>query len=477
MVARTMLLLCVAGLAVAAEAQTTDSPGGTYVGIVSGTNVYVRSGPGKPAYYPCTKLSYPAKVTVVGEKAGWLKILPPAKCFSVISTEYVKPEATGKFGVVTGNRVHVRAGGDLIKSNFWVIHHALNRGDRVQIIDKVSDKYGQWYKIASPKGVYYYISPEFVRRATPATQPATVPTTLTAPPATLSPLSRESEAELAAALKAFRAVEENLKAEYTKPPEQRDLKGLLAKYRAIKMTDNSVLKPYVDSRVKFLLAAIEQMKEIQTIESLVDDTTHRQRRYETQRSEAAVEMPVLPEASYAAKGVLSASEIFTGGPSAPKRFILRDIDTRKINAYAQCTTGKLNLGTYAGKHVGILGKATYDRNLALDVVEVVRVIVLDESATLPPPPRPTVKPLPPRPAPKSTLKPTPKPTPRPIFKLPLKPTPKPTPKPIPKLVPETKPVPTTKLAPATKPLPATGLPMVDPTDKPTPEPVDETEYD
>ena len=58
------------------------------LGVVTGTNVYVRSGPGNS--YPCTKLSYPAKVRVGGQWQGRLKIVPPKGAYYYISARYVR---------------------------------------------------------------------------------------------------------------------------------------------------------------------------------------------------------------------------------------------------------------------------------------------------------------------------------------------------------------------------------------------------
>ena len=64
------------------------------MGTVRGVNVNVRSG-GSTSHYACTRLSSPAKVKVVGELGGWVKILPPPGAFSVISRKYVRPDDAG----------------------------------------------------------------------------------------------------------------------------------------------------------------------------------------------------------------------------------------------------------------------------------------------------------------------------------------------------------------------------------------------
>ncbi len=68
--------IALACLSLVAAAQTTTAPAEPlgYTGVISGSNVYVRSGPNDA--YQVTKLSGP--VQVVGEEFGWLKIVPPA---------------------------------------------------------------------------------------------------------------------------------------------------------------------------------------------------------------------------------------------------------------------------------------------------------------------------------------------------------------------------------------------------------------
>ena len=65
---RVILILCVAAMVCPAAGQTKKPAVVQYVGVVTGTNVYVRSGPNTDAY-ACTKVSTPATVQVVEESA------------------------------------------------------------------------------------------------------------------------------------------------------------------------------------------------------------------------------------------------------------------------------------------------------------------------------------------------------------------------------------------------------------------------
>src|SRR6185503_5208731 len=81
------------------------------VGKIKENSVYVRSGPSNN-FYPTMKLDKDAKVTVVGIKYGWLKILPPEGSFSFIPQAYVTRRGDGKVGRVD-QAANVRAGSSL----------------------------------------------------------------------------------------------------------------------------------------------------------------------------------------------------------------------------------------------------------------------------------------------------------------------------------------------------------------------------
>src|SRR5215212_11611026 len=54
------------------------------VAVTNADGVYVRSG-GGDNYYPTTKLTKGAEVTIVGAKFEWLKIVPPQGSFSYVA--------------------------------------------------------------------------------------------------------------------------------------------------------------------------------------------------------------------------------------------------------------------------------------------------------------------------------------------------------------------------------------------------------
>ncbi len=124
-------LAAVALIACTAAAQTAAEQSPPYEGQVTTRDVYVRSSPGG---YECIKLHAPAKVQVIARAYDWLKIAPPARCYSLLAKQYVTASADGKSGTVTGDSVRVRAGSELKPTRVGVIQTHLNIGDKVVIL-------------------------------------------------------------------------------------------------------------------------------------------------------------------------------------------------------------------------------------------------------------------------------------------------------------------------------------------------------
>ncbi|MDY7011920.1 MAG: hypothetical protein SVV80_14410, partial [Planctomycetota bacterium] len=413
-----------------AMAQTTRPAGQGLGGVVTGENVYVRSEPGN---YPCTKLSHPERVLVTGRRDGWLEIMPPAGCFSLISKRFVS--VAGNVGTVTGTNVLVRAGSsmELYRNRIDAVQTSLNIDDKVTIVGEQEG----FYQITPPPGARLWIAAQFVKRLEDEadTQPATTqPTTQSVFITTTQPDVIKDE------LSAFEAAEKALEAEFKKPREVRNLPDLLAKYEAIKITADSPLAPYIKLRVDFLRGRMELARDVQDASDLVRAAEARQAGLAADRAQFAATAPTTrPTRSYAAEGILYASELFTGGATGPKRFLIRDTDTHLISAYVQCTTGAVELAGRVGAHVGVIGSPKYDEAMRLYIIEAEKIAVIK-----PAPPKPEPLPIPePKPEPIITPVPEPKPEPKPEPIITPVPEPKPEPKPEPIItpVPEPKPEP------------------------------------
>jgi len=393
-------LACLLVVVVVSPAQeaVTAPPEAGWTGIVAGQDVNVRSGPDLSAY-PCTQLSGPDRVTVVAQEGEWLKILPPASCFSVVHKNYLELDADGKTATVTSENVWTRAGGDLRMSDFWALQRPLTKGQKVEIIGPVND----YYKIVPPAGTCLYVSSQFVQRApketvpAPATQPA-VPDEPTAPmvvkPAVVvEPKPPATQPELSPR-DSFLAAEKALQAEFQKPEEQQDFAALLARYQRIDTKGDAVLARFVSSRLSYLRAAADVRQGNRAAKALLANVQRTQQEYERQLAElAAAQTAPSPRAPVpAAEGVLRASVVYSGGGGMLRRYLVYNPATQRVVAFAQ--SAGIDLQAYAGKYVNLYGAAWYDRQTMLDVVEVEQVeVVSNESVGLPSPPRPVIKPL------------------------------------------------------------------------------------
>jgi uncharacterized protein YraI len=126
------------------------------VAIVNSNEVYIRSGPGEN-YYPTLKVDKGAKVTVVGLKYDWLKIIPPEGSFSYVAKAYVEKRGDGSIGQVTKPDLNVRAGSDLVAIK-TTVQTKLEENQDVTILGE-QDEY---FKIKPPADAYLYINKQFV---------------------------------------------------------------------------------------------------------------------------------------------------------------------------------------------------------------------------------------------------------------------------------------------------------------------------
>jgi hypothetical protein len=413
-------------------APATTAPADEVVGTVTGTDVNVRSDANMTGGYVCTKIHKPAKVTVIQTSGEWLKILPTPGCYSVVAKEFVDADPSGKTGKVRTDHVWARAGGDLCTwtevKKFWTVHRQLNPGEKVEILGTTGD----YYKITPPEGSAYWINSRFVDlggKAAPKASPddtkitahvehgedvtpEETPTTRPAkPPVVAAPAVDNSTAR-----GQFRLVEKDMQAEYKKPSDQQDFKGLIARYEAIKVGDDAYLKKLIDNRVAYLQTQLASIDEAKEQERLAREAKEHQAEIDKKLKEITVATNMPRATVFAADGVLSASVLFPGNEVTPKRYVVRDPQTTWITAYVQCTSGAVKLDDYVGKHVGITGPTQYDRDLKLYIVEAKEVKVLNADAKLPAAPEPSVKPPPAKEAPpvettpKTSVEPSTKPT-------------------------------------------------------------------
>ena len=127
----------------------------TFAGEVKSDGTLVNSG-ASDQDYPVLKLSKGTRLTVVGIRNDWLKIVPPEGAFCLIPQAYVNRRGNGNVGRVD-MKATIRIGSALTQAKHKVPMQ-LDPGTEVQILGEVDE----YYKITPPEGVYVYVNKAFV---------------------------------------------------------------------------------------------------------------------------------------------------------------------------------------------------------------------------------------------------------------------------------------------------------------------------
>ncbi|REK27010.1 MAG: SH3 domain-containing protein [Planctomycetota bacterium] len=132
-----------------------------YKALINGSDVYVRSGPGKN-YYPTDKLQRGTEVEVYRhDPGGWCAIRPPLDSFSWIKGEHLRLGADSIAEVTTDKAVAY------VGSRFRDVHDVhqvkLDRGELVEVVGEkrfaeAGERVAQtWYKVSPPAGEFRWV--------------------------------------------------------------------------------------------------------------------------------------------------------------------------------------------------------------------------------------------------------------------------------------------------------------------------------
>jgi len=384
-----------------AATQPADPPGtgARYVGEVTGNNVYVRSKPDQN-WYPTTKLKKGDRVEVYDEQFGWLKIRPPRGSFCYVDKSFVIRDRGDK-GVVKGDNVYVRAGSELPEHarNRTCVATSLSKGAEIKIISEHPDGY---YRIVPPKGAFYWISRQFVRRVggpgTPIGERAGRPptedaTTLAegaekkAEPAEESPGIRTAGLGAAPAAsqpakppkllhvwqKKCDLVDAELKAALRqKPPPEDQLRTLRKRFVPIaEQNQEDVPRAYAKIRIK----QIDVLLERAVFRARINRITAKLPRAEPKVAATRAALPVRPDY----EGKLVRSFAFEG------RYRIVDRDDGKTLVYLEfppeCGIAPAPL---VGRYVKVRAKAKrYDRDARRNIVVPAEVVAADAALGAP----------------------------------------------------------------------------------------------
>lgn len=338
-----------------------------YMAEVTGTDVYLRSGPGTN-YYRCGKVSSPDKLEVAGSENSWLKVVPPAGCFSWISKQYVTLDGNNPGqGKVTGDNVNVRAGSEFVKAIQSVsLQTQLSKGAKVKLLGEEMDDY---YKIAPPEGAYLWISNEYVKNIGAVVKTGTSAAGTTAEP-NAAPMKMSLEAEK---LKEYRQLAKQVEVEHAKPVAQQNWGEIKTKLAEI--ADNNeagkaarYAKIQLENVKGFELArqAGEEIKQQQT------ELTQTREQIEKARQQQLATIPDLGK--FAAIGKLRPSLLYAKSSKEFRYLILAD--NGKIVAYALPAESATNsdLSQFYGKKVGLVGKSEQDPQTGSTLIRFTEVV-------------------------------------------------------------------------------------------------------
>lgn len=156
-----LLLIGAVLLGVTGETVEAKRPKTPYEAIVIVDEVFVRSGPGKTAYYyPTGKLKRGDRVTVRREDPGsWCVIDPPPGSFSWIPTEFVKRVGNDR-GAVTES-IFVYIGSEFDVDDAHEVRHRIGKGEEVEILGEQTLQIPRglvaMYKIKPPQNEYRHL--------------------------------------------------------------------------------------------------------------------------------------------------------------------------------------------------------------------------------------------------------------------------------------------------------------------------------
>jgi SH3-like domain-containing protein len=378
-----------------------------FIGKVSGQAVFVRAG-ASDNDYAVMRLDDGAKVTVVGERFGWLKIMPPDGAFCYVAKAWVEKHGDGTEGRAT-NSLNVRVG-SVLTENKAVIATRLDPGAEVQIIGEADE----YFKIKPPQGTYLFVKKEFIEpvqridapgeqtpgdqwsapaagtpqsspqssspntemSATPTTNPASIadsatPSTqpsvamaapqsspTTAPAVATTDLLTQDEA-------AFDQLQTKYVADSQKPMDQQDPATLLAGYQKLasdRVLPESLLQT-TDQRVVELKARQANRQEYLATQKEQAEAKAKLMALQSESQELRDRVAKTDITYYAAVGTLRPSSLQQG--TTP---LYRLTDPANGRTVVYLKSDDVKIGEMMGQFIGVKGTITDDSQLSLKVI-------------------------------------------------------------------------------------------------------------
>jgi uncharacterized protein YgiM (DUF1202 family) len=352
-------------------AQTDQSPPEVtnakyqFAGEVNANNVFVRSGPGDN-FYTTMKLNKGDRLTVVGMKFDWLKIVPPAGSFSYVAKVHVDRRGDGTVGRVAKPDLLVKAGSteNTLK---YAVQTKLNQGDEVQIIGE-EDEY---FKIKPPQGAYLYVNKQYVDpvkalkgpggaadagpavtqtpegNSTAAASEGDHPTT--APTEQANAATQPSGPSASAR---FDELEAQFLTASKQPLGEQPIDTLLKDYQDLQKASDlpDSMRGITDRRVATLQLRAEAQKELQQAKADWAKNQEKDKAADAERTEIQERLKKNGVTYYTAVGTLRTSSIQDGGQTL---YRLTDPNTGATVVYLRGADAKI--GSMLGQFLGVKG--------------------------------------------------------------------------------------------------------------------------
>lgn len=378
--------------------------------VVNADAVIVRSGPGEN-YYPTMKLDKGAKVTVVGHKFGWLKVIPPEGSFSYIGKAFVTRKGDGTRGTVNGTEVRVRAGSSLVEL-VSIVQAQLNTGQEVEIVGEKNE----FFLIKPPPGAFVYVSekyldpipqpaggqPEQVARNNAGTDVSTTPAPdedspsqqpvenagtgemspdalaggpTTNPSATGEPVAQAPTTQPLSADAQFDALETEFGAMSQQKIEDQPIGDLIASYQKLIASEQlpESMKRVADLRVQMLDIRNQAKDEYLATRKTQEESAQRRMALEAERDELQEQITKTDVTVYAAVGTLQTSSLQNGNTLL---YRLTDPKTGRTVVYVR-TDDPAKYGAMIGKFVGVKGEPSTESALSMKVVVPTDAVEID----------------------------------------------------------------------------------------------------
>jgi hypothetical protein len=372
----------------AARGQVTvpgqSDPAYPRAGTVTGTEVYVRCGPGS-YYYPVSRVHEGTTVTVLGREPGWTAIEPPEGVWGLIRRGDVSIGEDGTTGTVSATSTRVYASGTEVSEHgrTWCVMARLNEGDTVKLTGEMQ---GQMLRVQPPEGARVYVSAEYVAvQEQPAPTPPTPPTppvpsdgdpeTFVGPEAAVSP-PPVPPAELSSLLEQFKDAEDALAREIDKPLEERDYDALIATFAELQdQAEADWLKQRAAKRIAMLKALLARREKYEESLRLKNELQNALTQIEQDRKAAgeAAEKRRQME-PFDAVGTVGRLQFAEGDVASPIRYKLTD-EAGRISVVLR--SDELDLDEYEGETVGVYGKRSYVKQWRIHLIDVEKIVPIE----------------------------------------------------------------------------------------------------